>query len=187
MLFSATMPEEVMRFAHALAPTAVFVQVGSRRGPAKTITHEARILPSREKATVPREDTSASTSSRRFVLRQHQDRLRSPRPPARLDGLRAAAVHAGSVAGRSDEDAGIVSHRPRHRARRDRRRRARPRHRRRHAHRQLRSPARLDSYVHRVGRTGRNESLGHALTLADPAERRELELVEKAFGLKLIE
>jgi ATP-dependent RNA helicase RhlE len=48
-------------------------------------------------------------------------------------------------------------------------------------------PHGLDSYVHRVGRTGRNESLGHALTLADPAERRELELVEKAFGLKLIE
>jgi len=51
MLFSATMPEEVMRFADALAPNAVFVQVGSRRGPAKTITHEARILPAREKGT----------------------------------------------------------------------------------------------------------------------------------------
>ncbi len=48
-------------------------------------------------------------------------------------------------------------------------------------------PRGLDSYVHRVGRTGRNESTGHALTLADPAERRELELVEKAFGLKLVE
>jgi ATP-dependent RNA helicase RhlE len=36
MLFSATMPEEVMRFADALAPGAVFVQVGSRRGPAQT-------------------------------------------------------------------------------------------------------------------------------------------------------
>ena len=50
MLFSATMPEEVMRFADALAPDAVFVQVGSRRGPAQTITHEARVLPAREKA-----------------------------------------------------------------------------------------------------------------------------------------
>jgi ATP-dependent RNA helicase RhlE len=47
-------------------------------------------------------------------------------------------------------------------------------------------PHGLDSYVHRVGRTGRNESKGHALTLADPAERRDLELVEEAFGLKMI-
>ncbi len=34
MLFSATMPDEVLRFADTLAPEAVFVQVGSRRGPA---------------------------------------------------------------------------------------------------------------------------------------------------------
>ena len=47
-------------------------------------------------------------------------------------------------------------------------------------------PHGLDSYVHRVGRTGRNDAKGHALTLADPAERRDLELVEQAFGLKLI-
>ena len=32
-------------------------------------------------------------------------------------------------------------------------------------------PHGLDSYVHRVGRTGRNDAAGHALTLADPHER----------------
>jgi len=47
-------------------------------------------------------------------------------------------------------------------------------------------PRGLDSYVHRVGRTGRNDATGHALTLADPHEREDLEDVEKAFGLKLI-
>jgi len=47
-------------------------------------------------------------------------------------------------------------------------------------------PRGLDSYVHRVGRTGRNDATGHALTLADPHERRDLELIEKAFGLKLL-
>jgi len=48
-------------------------------------------------------------------------------------------------------------------------------------------PRGLDSYVHRVGRTGRNDSTGHALTLADPAERSSLQDIEKAFGLKLID
>ena len=47
-------------------------------------------------------------------------------------------------------------------------------------------PHGLDSYVHRVGRTGRNDATGHALTLADPQEREDLEEVEKAFGLKLL-
>ncbi len=33
---------------------------------------------------------------------------------------------------------------------------------------------------------GRNEELGHALTLAWPHERRDLEQIEKAFGIKLL-
>jgi ATP-dependent RNA helicase RhlE len=47
-------------------------------------------------------------------------------------------------------------------------------------------PRGLDSYVHRVGRTGRNEATGHALTLADPSERQGLHDIEEAFGLKLV-
>ena len=47
-------------------------------------------------------------------------------------------------------------------------------------------PRGLDSYVHRVGRTGRNETTGHALTLADPSERSYLRDIEEGFGLKLI-
>ena len=47
-------------------------------------------------------------------------------------------------------------------------------------------PHGLDSYVHRVGRTGRNDSPGHALTLADPSDRADLMQIEKAFGLKLL-
>ena len=47
-------------------------------------------------------------------------------------------------------------------------------------------PQGLDAYVHRVGRTGRNDATGHALTLADPSERQDLEAIERAFGLKLL-
>jgi superfamily II DNA/RNA helicase len=47
-------------------------------------------------------------------------------------------------------------------------------------------PHGLDSYVHRVGRTGRNDAPGHALTLADPSDRADLQDIERAFGLKLI-
>src|SRR6185503_15393383 len=145
--------------------------------PAKTITHEARILPSREKATFLAK-----------YLRQHSEpaivfvntKIGCDRLARQLSstGLRAAAVHADrsqqertatieafrtrrvrilvatdvAARGLDIEDVPLIVN--------------------------YEVPHGLDSYVHRVGRTGRNESTGHALTLADPAERRELELVE---------
>jgi ATP-dependent RNA helicase RhlE len=185
MLFSATMPEEVMRFVDALAPDAVFVQVGSRRGPAQTISHEARILPSREKAA---------------FLAKHLRRLHEPaivfvntkigagRLARQLSqsGLRAEAIHADRS--QKDRTAAIESFR----AGRTRVLVATD-----VAARGLdieavglivnyEVPRGLDTYVHRVGRTGRNDAQGHALTLADPSERRDLEQIERAFGLKLL-
>ena len=185
MLFSATMPGEVMRFADALAPGAVFVQVGSRRGPAQTITHEARVLPSHEKVSF----------LAKYLRRVHEtaivfvntkigcDRLARQLAAA---GLRAVAIHADraqkdrtaaieafragrikvlvatdvAARGLDIESVGLIVN--------------------------YEVPRGLDSYVHRVGRTGRNDATGHALTLADPHERRDLELIEKAFGLKLL-
>jgi len=185
MLFSATMPDEVMRFADTLAPDAVFVQVGSRRGPAATITHEGRILASREKPAF----------LARYLRRVHEPTIVFVNTKIGCDrlarhlsqtGLRVAAIHADrsqqertdvieafragriktlvatDVAARGldiDSVALIVNYEV---------------------------PRGLDSYVHRVGRTGRNDATGHALTLADPSERENLQQVEKAFGLKLV-
>ncbi len=185
MLFSATMPEEVMRFADTLAPDSVFVQVGSRRGPAQTITHEARVLPGREKAQF----------LAKYLRRSHEGSIvfvntkigcdRLARQLATM-GLRAQAIHADrsqkdrtatieafragrvkvlvatDVAARGLDIEGIpliVNYEV---------------------------PRGLDTYVHRVGRTGRKETAGHALTLADPSERQYLHNIERAFGLKLV-
>ena len=183
MLFSATMPEEVMRFADTLAPNAVFVQVGSRRGPAQTISHEAHVVPSREKVSF----------LAKYLRRSHEPaivfvntKIGAERLARQLvaSGLHAAAIHADrsqkdrtatmesfrtgrtkilvatDVAARGldiDDVALIVNYEV---------------------------PHGLDSYVHRVGRTGRYDAKGHALTLADPSERRDLEALSKAFGLK---
>jgi ATP-dependent RNA helicase RhlE len=185
MLFSATMPDEVMRFVDALAPNAVFVQVGSRRGPAQTISHEARILPSREKpAFLAKYLRRAHEPAIVFVnTKVGCDRLARQLAAA---GLRAAAIHADRP--QKDRTAAIESFR----AGRTRVLVATD-----VAARGLdidavglivnyEVPRGLDSYVHRVGRTGRNEAAGHALTLADPHERRDLEHIERAFGLTLL-
>jgi ATP-dependent RNA helicase RhlE len=185
MLFSATMPAEVMRFADALAPTAVFVQVGARRGPPRTISHEARILPAREKTGFLAKYLRRSHESAIVFVntkigcdrlaRQlaaaglkavaiHADRSQKDRTAA-IEAFRAgriAVLVATDVAARGlDIDAvGLIVN--------------------------YEVPRGLDSYVHRVGRTGRNDATGHALTLADPHERRDLEAIERAFGLKLL-
>ena len=185
MLFSATMPDEVMRFADALAPTAVFVQVGSRRGPATTITHEARIVPAREKAVFLAKylrrtnepvivfvNTKIGTDRLARQLRSsglraeaiHADRSQEDRTAA-IESFRAGRTKilvATDVAARGldIDDIGLIVN--------------------------YEVPFSLDGYVHRVGRTGRYDATGHALTLAEPSERQDLELIERAFGLKLI-
>jgi ATP-dependent RNA helicase RhlE len=186
MLFSATMPEEVMRFADTLAPDAVFVQVGSRRGPAETISHEAHIVHGREKANF----------LAKYLRRVHEPtivfvntKIGCDRLARQLStmGLRARAIHADrtqqdrtdtieafragrvktlvatdvAARGLDIDDVGLVVN--------------------------YEVPRGLDSYVHRVGRTGRSGAAGHALTLADPSERQGLQDIEKAFGLKLID
>jgi len=93
MLFSATMPDEVMRFADALAPTSAFIQVGSRRGPAQTISHEGRILPSREKPSfLAKYLRNVHEPAIVFVnTKIGCDRLARQ---LHASGLRAAAIHA---------------------------------------------------------------------------------------------
>jgi ATP-dependent RNA helicase RhlE len=185
LLFSATIPEEVMRFADALAPQAVFVQVGSSRGPAKNISHEAHIVPSREKVTF----------LAKYLRRQHESAIVFVNTKIGADrlaralgatGIRAAAIHADRSqedrtaaieafrAGRTKilvatdvaargldiDDIGLIVN--------------------------FEVPHGVDSYLHRVGRTGRYDATGHALTLADPSERQDLEDIERAFGLKLV-
>jgi ATP-dependent RNA helicase RhlE len=185
MLFSATMPDEVMRFADQLAPNAVFIQVGSRRGPAQTITHEARVLPGREKAAFLAKylrkvhepaivfvNTKIGCDRLARHLAQsglrvaaiHADRSQDNRTAA-MESFRAGRIKvlvATDVAARGlDIDSvGLIVN--------------------------YEVPRGLDSYVHRVGRTGRYEATGHALTLADPHERRDLEEIERAFGLALL-
>ena len=178
MLFSATMPEEVMRFADALAPNAVFVQVGSRRGPAQSISHEAHVLPAREKVSF----------LAKYLRRMHEPtivfvntKIGADRLARQLvaSGLHAAAIHADrsqqdrtaamesfrtgrtkilvatdvAARGIDIDDVGLIVN--------------------------YEVPRGLDSYVHRVGRTGRYDAKGHALTLADPSERRDLEALSK--------
>jgi len=185
LLFSATMPAEVLKLTQEFLRGPKYVQVGRRGGPAQTITHAVREVPSAEKtkwlAQWLREESEGP------VLIFCRTKIGADRLATRLSGMgiRAAALHADrtqqqrmaavegfrtgtypvlvatDVAARGLDIEGIA-----------------------HVV-NFEVPDTPEAYVHRVGRTGRSEATGSALTLVAPEETRALRALEKAVGIRL--
>jgi ATP-dependent RNA helicase RhlE len=185
LLFSATMPAEVLKLTQEFLRDPKYVQVGRRGGPATTISHAMQVVPSnqktqwlakwlREEATGPvlvfcrtkvgadRLATRLGTMGIRAVA-LHADRTQQQRMAA-VEGFRTGTypvLVATDVAARGldiDGIAHVVN---------------------------FEVPDTPEAYVHRVGRTGRAESTGSALTLVAPEEERALRALEKAVGVQL--
>ena len=185
MLFSATMPAEMMAQAREITRDAKYVQVGAAGAPAVTITHTVQqVSSSGEKVewlikflkrtggpvlVFARTKIGAERLARRLqaaglpAASLHADRTQ-PQRTAAIEGFRSGRFRvlvATDVAARGIDVDGI-SHVV-----------------------NFEVPTDLDAYVHRVGRTGRAEMAGTALTLVAPEERRALAALEETFNLKL--
>jgi ATP-dependent RNA helicase RhlE len=185
LLFSATIPAEVLKLTQEFLRDPRYVQVGRRGGPAQTISHAIQTVAAREKtqwlAHWLREE------ARGPVLVFCRTKVGAERLASRLSGMgiRAASLHADrtqqqrtaavegfrtgvypvlvatDVAARGLDIEGIA-----------------------HVV-NFEVPDTPEAYVHRVGRTGRAESTGSALTLVAPEEVRALRALEKAVGVQL--
>jgi ATP-dependent RNA helicase RhlE len=184
LLFSATMPDDVTRLALEIVKNPKYIQVGQRSAPAKTITHEAHVMPSAKKLdwlieylrkpegpvlVFSRTKVGADRLSRRLAaagircVALHADRTMEQRRSA-VEGFRGgryAVLVATDIAARGLDIDGI------------------------HTVVNYEVPDSHETYVHRVGRTGRANVAGHAVTLAAPEERRALAQLENAVGLRL--
>src|SRR5439155_25901209 len=184
LLFSATMPDEVVRFALEIVREPKFVQVGQRSAPPKTITHRAYGVPSgskiewliehlrRPKGPVlifSRTKIGADRLARKVPRRgnhcigHHADRTMDQRRQA-VEGFRGGkykVLVATDIAARGLDIDGI------------------------HTVINYELPDSSDAYVHRVGRTGRADEVGHAITLVAPDELHELSQLEKSVGVRL--
>jgi ATP-dependent RNA helicase RhlE len=185
LLFSATMPAEVLKLTQEFLHEPNLVQVGRRGGPAQTISHAAQTVPAKEKTEwLARWLRDQATGP---VLVFCRTKIGADRLAGRLTtmGIRAAALHADrtqqqrmaavegfrtgdypvlvatDVAARGLDIEGIA-----------------------HVV-NFEVPDTPEAYVHRVGRTGRAESTGSALTLVAPEELRALRALEKAVGVQL--
>jgi ATP-dependent RNA helicase RhlE len=186
LLFSATMPEEVMGFALEIMRAPKLVQLGVRNAPAASITHKAELLGRHEKtAWLTRFLRRAPGPTLVFsATKRGADRLARD---LQSQGIRAAALHADRTqADRLRAVEGFKSG----------------------THRVLVAtdiaargldidaietvvnfevPFNREAYVHRVGRAGRAGSTGTAITLVSPDERHDMEEIADAFGLVLFE
>jgi ATP-dependent RNA helicase RhlE len=184
LLFSATMPDEVMRLVSEVVRDPKYVQIGSAGGPAKSITHAVQPVAAAEKTewlarflkqtegpvlVFVRTKQGADRLARRlasFGLRAaalHADRTQQQRTQA-VEGFRGGhytVLVATDVAARGLDIDGIT-----------------------HVV-NFEVPGSRETYVHRVGRTGRAAATGTALTLVAPEEQRALQALQRSFGPEL--
>jgi ATP-dependent RNA helicase RhlE len=184
LLFSATMPDEVMKLLDEIVRQPQYVQVGSAGGPARSITHTTENVPSAQKTewlakflrrtpgpilVFVRTKSGADRLARKlqsFGIRAaalHADRTQQQRSAA-IEGFRGGQHHvlvATDVAARGLDIDGIT-----------------------HVV-NFEVPTSRETYVHRVGRTGRAAATGTALTLVAPEESRALEALQRSFGSEL--
>jgi ATP-dependent RNA helicase RhlE len=184
LLFSATMPDEVVRLALEIVRDAKYVQVGHRSKPARTITHRAYVVPAsgrlewliehlrRPEGPVlvfSRTKIGAERLARKLAaagvkcVSLHADRTQEQRRAA-VEGFRGGRFNvlvATDIAARGLDIDGI------------------------HTVINYELPDSSDAYVHRVGRTGRADEAGRAITLVSPDERHALAELEKSVGVRI--
>jgi ATP-dependent RNA helicase RhlE len=184
LLFSATMPDDVVRFALEIVREPAYIQVGQRSAPPKSITHRVEVMQSSAKlewltAYLRRPDgptlvfmrtkIGAERLARRLsaagikAAALHANRTQEQRRAA-VEGFRGGrftALIATDIAARGLDIDGIrtvINYEV---------------------------PDSPDAYVHRVGRTGRADEVGQAITLVAPEEQRALAQLEKSVGVRL--
>jgi ATP-dependent RNA helicase RhlE len=184
LLFSATMPDDVVRSALEIVQAPKFVQVGVRSAPARSISHHAQVVPSGQKVDwliehlrrpegpvllFSRTKIGADRLARKLqsagvrCVALHSDRTMDQRRQA-VEGFRGGRYNvlvATDIAARGLDIDGI------------------------HTVINYEVPDSPDTYVHRVGRTGRANEIGRAITLVAPEEQRALAALEKSVGVQL--
>jgi len=185
LLFSATLPDEIMKLTKAIVrPDGKHIQVGRAGGPALSITHTVHVMPASEKVSWLARFLRGVHGPTLVFLRRKSGADRVARDLARL-GIKATALHgdrsqgertaavegfrsgkytvlvATDLAARGLDIDGIT-----------------------HVV-NFEVPDTPESYVHRVGRTGRDRADGTAVTLVSPEEERAFRALEKSVGVQL--
>jgi ATP-dependent RNA helicase RhlE len=184
LLFSATMPPDVVHDALEITRSAKYVQVGERSAPAKSITHLVESVAASHKVewlidhlrrpegpvlVFMRTKIGAERLAQKLAsagikcTALHADRSQDQRRIA-VEGFKSGrfkVLVATDIAARGLDIDAI------------------------HTVINYEVPDSPETYVHRVGRTGRADEVGQAITLVAPEERRALAWLAKSVGVPL--
>jgi len=185
LLFSATMPKEIVRLAANVLRDPVRVQIGAGRAPAAGITQTLYPVPEHLKKLLLLELLGEADVESALVFTRTKRRTERLARQLAKSGIAAAQIHgdctqgrrvaalegfrsgryrvlvATDVAGRGIDVEGIS-----HVINYD-------------------MPDTVETYVHRAGRTARVEALGEAISLVTPADERTVRAIERATGQRL--
>ncbi len=179
MLFSATISEEIRKLAATIQKSPELIEVGERRSPAEGITQHFYSIPQNKKISLllhlleaksldsvlvfSRTKHGADAIARRLAHKGissaaiHSNRSQAQRQRA-LDGFKRhhhKVLVATDIAARGIDVEGIS-----HVINFD-------------------VPAYAEDYVHRIGRTGRADATGDAITFVSPAEQLSMKKIER--------
>ncbi len=184
-LFSATMPTEIASLADTLLNDPIRVEVAPQGTTAKEIEQSVHIVPLKQKRVFLSKLLADEAMKQVIVFARTKHGADRVTRDLERDGFKAAVIHgnksqnarqkalngfrdgfvrilvATDIAARGIDVPGIT-----HVVNFD-------------------LPDEAESYVHRIGRTGRNGADGVAITLCDPAEAAKLRAVEKVTRMKL--
>ncbi|MDE3057047.1 MAG: DEAD/DEAH box helicase [Bacteroidota bacterium] len=186
MLFSATISEEIKKLAATIQKSPEVVEVGERRAPAEGITQHFYSIPQNKKLNLlfhlleaksldsvlvfSRTKHGADAIARKLAHKGisataiHSNRSQAQRQRA-LDGFKQRhhkVLVATDIAAR-----GIDVERISHVINFD-------------------VPAFAEDYVHRIGRTGRAEATGDAITFVSPAEQMNVKKIERFISKRFV-
>ena len=187
MLFSATMPPPIQDLARSILYEPQTVEVGERRDPAATVTQRAVRVAQDEKQALLHHLIESEEVERMIVF--SRTKYRADRIKKKLDraGFSAVAIHSNRSQGQRQRalkgfesgdfrvmvatdiaargiDVPGVSHVV-----------------------NFDAPAAPEDYIHRIGRTGRAQATGEAITFVSAEETDQLRAIERHTGQEIEE
>lgn len=178
MLFSATMPDEIMKIASSTMRLPVRVEIAPTGTTVDKVSHELFIVPKEQKGTLL-EKLLFSHKGSALVFTRTKYGAKKVARQLRGIGVKAAEIHSNrSLNQRKEALEGFKSGKYRVLVATD------------IASRGIDVvgiemvlnydlPSTSEDYVHRIGRTARAGAAGHAVTFAAPQEQREVRAIER--------
>ena len=185
LLFSATMPPPIQELANSILTRPAFVEVGTRRNPAKTVTQQVCMVAGEHKVDLLFHVLEQEPTDSVIVFTRTKHRADKIKRKLGQRGFKATVLHSNRSQGQRQQalegfkngtypilvatdiaargiDVDGISHVI-----------------------NFDTPNQPEDYIHRIGRTGRAEASGDALTFVSPDEAAYLRDIEKHIGRKI--